>query len=75
MFATIAGKLKHSYKRCIDCYALGHKDTVLTLLQAGARRSTVNNMGKNVIQLGSFVGELYVGVTWPFLWSIYIYRI
>ena len=37
----------------------GHKDTVLTLLQAGARRSTVNNMGKNVIQLGSFVGELW----------------
>ena len=37
----------------------GHKDTVLMLLQAGARRSTVNNMGKNVIQLGSFVGELW----------------
>ena len=40
----------------------GHKDTVLTLLQAGARRSTVNNMGKNVIQLGSFVGELWGAV-------------
>lgn len=37
----------------------GHKDTVLMLLQAGAKRSTVNNMGKNVLQLGSFVGELW----------------
>ena len=36
---------------------IGHKDTVLLLLQAGARRSTVNNMGKTVMQLGSFVGE------------------
>lgn len=41
---------------------LGHKDTVLTLLQAGARSSTVNNMGKNVMQLGSFVGEIWGAV-------------
>ena len=39
---------------------IGHKDTVLTLLQAGARVSTVNCMGKNVIQMGSFVGEFNI---------------
>lgn len=43
----------------LNTMAPGHKDTVLILLQAGARRSTVNNMGKNVVQLGSFVGELW----------------
>ena len=43
----------------LNAMAPGHKDTVLILLQAGARRSTVNNMGKNVVQLGSFVGELW----------------
>ena len=59
---------------------LGHKDTVLTLLQAGARRSTVNNMGKNVIQLGSFVGELWlyrchVAITQPIYRQEFPYRV
>ena len=62
MFATIAGQseLVPNYNiiaKFITFVSIkGHKDTVLLLLHAGARRSTVNNMGKNVMQLGSFVG-------------------
>ena len=61
---TIDGQINH-FTPCgvimhqLNAMVPGHKDTVLMLLRAGARRATVNNMGKNVIQLGSFVGELW----------------
>lgn len=66
MFATIAGQLElvRNYIIMFISPHKGHKDTVLLLLQAGARRSTVNNMGKNVMQLGSFVGMLSCCCYW-----------
>ena len=63
-FSTLEEKFRISARPCnilyLICFSLissGSVDAVRVLLEAGARVSAVNNIGRTAAQLGAFVGK------------------